>query len=178
MNAGNLQNKAKFLRLALIISIISSILSAYMLLQLNGIVHGQLYSFGLQFDLSWASSYWTLERLIYASLATSTVLNISVLAYVFLRKEKSNAPTPVPTKVEPSRVFNKVQAVKENSMLISCPKCKKLFGKPLNMLDFSQGTTRLVNVCPYCNHILGNASEAEVNDTRVLFPEKKEVTEK
>lgn len=46
-------------------------------------------------------------------------------------------------------------------MVISCPNCKRVFGKPLVMLDFSGGKTRLVNVCPYCNHVLGDADEKE-----------------
>ncbi len=47
-----------------------------------------------------------------------------------------------------------------NTLIISCPSCKKVFSRPLVMLDFSAGKTRLVNVCPYCNHVLGEA-EAE-----------------
>jgi len=54
----------------------------------------------------------------------------------------------------------KVERVKEgNHLLASCPKCKKVFGKPLVMLDFSGGKTRLVNVCPYCSFVLGSADE-------------------
>jgi len=45
-------------------------------------------------------------------------------------------------------------------MMISCPKCKKTFRRPLIMLDFGEVKPRLVNVCPYCNQVLGN-SEAE-----------------
>jgi len=30
------------------------------------------------------------------------------------------------------------------------------------MLDFSGGKTRLVNVCPYCSHVLGSADNSEV----------------
>ncbi len=47
-----------------------------------------------------------------------------------------------------------------NILTISCPSCKKAFSRPLVMLDFSGGLTKLVNICPYCNHILGVA-EAE-----------------
>jgi hypothetical protein len=47
-----------------------------------------------------------------------------------------------------------------NALIISCPSCKRVFSRPLVMLDFSAGKTRLVNVCPYCNHVLGEA-EAE-----------------
>ena len=42
-------------------------------------------------------------------------------------------------------------------MIISCPKCKKMFRRPLVMLDFGGSKPRLVNVCPYCNQILGTS---------------------
>ena len=29
------------------------------------------------------------------------------------------------------------------------------------MLDFSRGRVRLVNVCPYCNYVLGSADAGE-----------------
>jgi uncharacterized Zn-finger protein len=48
----------------------------------------------------------------------------------------------------------------ENHLLATCPKCKKVFGKPLVMLDFSGGKTLLVNVCPYCNYVLGRSDES------------------
>ena len=61
------------------------------------------------------------------------------------------------------------QPLRDNHMLVSCPKCKRVFGKPLVMLDFSRGRVRLVNVCPYCNHVLGSADagEKERNGVRV-----------
>jgi hypothetical protein len=42
-------------------------------------------------------------------------------------------------------------------MIISCPKCKKTFHRPLVMLDFGGAKPRLVNVCPFCNQILGSS---------------------
>ena len=36
-----------------------------------------------------------------------------------------------------------------------------MFSKPLVMLDFGGGKTRLVNVCPYCNRVLGSADADE-----------------
>jgi DNA-directed RNA polymerase subunit RPC12/RpoP len=63
-------------------------------------------------------------------------------------------------------------------MVITCPKCKKVFGRPLNMLDFSKGTAKLVNVCPYCNYILGSAAEEDSESTRVILPDKTEIEQK
>jgi len=42
-----------------------------------------------------------------------------------------------------------------DDLRISCAKCKKTFHRPLVMLDFSGGKARLVNVCPFCNQIVG-----------------------
>ena len=52
----------------------------------------------------------------------------------------------------------------------------KAFSKPLVMLDFSGGKTRLENVCPYCNHVLGSVEiEVGKEDVGVFGLEKKEV---
>lgn len=64
--------------------------------------------------------------------------------------------------VKPQKMAVEEPKVKNgsNALIISCPSCKRVFSRPLVMLDFSAGKTRLVNVCPYCNHVLGEA-EAE-----------------
>lgn len=46
---------------------------------------------------------------------------------------------------------------KANDATNWCPNCGKVFSKPMVMLDFVGGKTRLVNVCPYCSHVLGEA---------------------
>ena len=58
----------------------------------------------------------------------------------------------------------KPKAQGANGLLISCPSCNKVFNRPLVMLDFSMGKTRLVNICPYCNHTLGAALEQKKSD--------------
>jgi uncharacterized Zn-finger protein len=58
------------------------------------------------------------------------------------------------------QVVAKSEVESENQtgdMIISCPKCKKMFRRPLVMLDFGGSKPRLVNVCPYCNQILGSS---------------------
>ncbi len=42
-----------------------------------------------------------------------------------------------------------------NGSGISCPNCKRVFGRALVMLDFRGGKNRMVSVCPYCNTVLG-----------------------
>ena len=47
----------------------------------------------------------------------------------------------------------------------------------LFLLGRIDGRARLVNVCPYCNHVLGKAEADEKNlDVRVGLDEKKKVT--
>jgi uncharacterized Zn-finger protein len=43
----------------------------------------------------------------------------------------------------------------------SCPNCQKTFTRPLVMLNFEGGKSKLVNVCPYCNEVLGDAEEQD-----------------
>ena len=77
--------------------------------------------------------------------------------------------------LQPFKTVGKdVKAVEQNHMLISCPKCNRVFSKPLVMLDFSTGRSRLVNVCPYCNFVL-NCGEAEESNVGVLNPQEKKV---
>ena len=67
-------------------------------------------------------------------------------------------------------VINEVEAKENNGLLISCPSCKKVFNRPLVMLDFSSGKTRLVNICPYCSHTLGEASDQKKDDENANVP--------
>jgi len=62
-----------------------------------------------------------------------------------------------------------------NSMIISCPKCKKVFSRPLVMLDFGGGKAKLVNVCPYCNQTLGTTDEEQDNCSLGLVDERKRI---
>ncbi len=167
------------MRLAIVVSIASSTISAYLLLKLNGIVHGQLYNFGLNFSMLWASPYWDTERLLYACMVIPSVLGGLTLVHSFLGKKKK--PVPVAKRVEAKPVASPAPvaiAHVDNSMVITCPKCKKVFGRPLNMLDFSRGQAQLVNVCPYCNYILGSASDTDSESTKVILPDRTEIEQK
>jgi uncharacterized Zn-finger protein len=58
---------------------------------------------------------------------------------------------------------------------ISCPNCKRVFGKALVMLDFRGGKNRMVSVCPYCNAVLGYTGEERVSNEsfHVATPDEK-----
>jgi hypothetical protein len=193
VNSETPRENTKLLRLAIIVSIISSALSAFFLLRLNGIVHGQLYDFGLRFDVLWASPYWNTEALIYGCLAIPPAVGGSILV-LSIARPRAAKHMPVVRRVEAKPLANEAKSVAgetkpvasqapaktarmDNSMLITCPKCKRVFGRPLNMLDFNKGPAQLVNVCPYCNYILGSAAD-DSDSTRVILPDKTEIEQK
>ena len=66
-----------------------------------------------------------------------------------------------------TEISEEPKAKEDVGLVISCPSCGKVFNRPLVMLDFSSGTTRLVNVCPFCNHTLGEALDSEKNNENV-----------
>jgi uncharacterized Zn-finger protein len=141
----------------------------FILNRIDGIVHGDLYNYGLVFSYNWATGYWVLLRSLYLCLAVPSVLSIIVLASS-LRKTKGDQFTLL-RAVETNGVQNSMS--KRNCMIISCPNCQKMFSEPLTMLDFSTGNANLVNVCPYCSHILESADKKKPEDIQVLEPEKK-----
>lgn len=163
------------------------------------IVHGTLYDYGLIFSAEWADSYRVLTWLIYLCLGLPATLSIIALFSSFLKVERNpRLNLAVDRKVEKSRVVTKLgseqsrqlhleshidkppgeaigRADNGNCVGISCPECKKVFGRALVMLDFRGGTNRMVSVCPYCNYVLGNTAEEENKDEEfyVNFSEKK-----
>jgi uncharacterized Zn-finger protein len=162
-------------------SIFSSAFGVFLLYKLDSMIHGDLYNFGLQFSYGWALPTWTLERLIGVCLIFPMICGVIALIWDIRRSRNRELvvkhveskpqlqPLPVQQREQrqqpqapPASVNNndvKTHALRENSMVISCPSCKKMFGKPLVMLDFSDKKTQLVNVCPYCNAVLGRATE-------------------
>jgi hypothetical protein len=66
-----------------------------------------------------------------------------------------------------TEISEEPKAKEDVGLVISCPSCGKVFNRPLVMLDFSSGTTRLVNICPFCNHILGEALDSKKNNENV-----------
>lgn len=148
-----------FVRVVLVLWLVSAVFVVYLLVKVDWIVHNQLYDFGLQFSLDWALGYWAVVRAIFVFLAVPIFLSVAYFGLEFWRFARGRE---VAVRRKPSPpVSKRVEATRENHMLISCPKCKRVFTKPLVMLDFSGGKTRLVNVCPYCNHVLGCADERE-----------------
>jgi hypothetical protein len=170
MSSNRVLNTQRFTRViiaVLVIWIASAAFSMYLLTRFDTLVHSQLYNFGLQFDHAWADSYYLYTQLMVVALGVPMVLSVFFIAAGFKRtidkkpepapkqESKVTQPQPRPAVCEERKV--KVKENGNKSMVISCSSCKKVISRPLVMLNFEGGKTRPVNVCPYCNHLLGNA---------------------
>ena len=163
-----------FEKIILILWLASSVFIVVLVGMLDNIVHSDLYNYGLQFSSEWAVPYWSMLRLIYICLALPAALSIVTLG-ISLWRYKFKQPS-VSRKVKSKLIESKIAQPKENHMLISCPKCKRVFSKPMVMLDFSSGRSRLVNVCPYCNYVLSReGEETEKEDVQVVDLNEKRV---
>jgi len=172
MTIRDLVRSSTLVKVALVLWLISSGLVMVMLSRIDSIVHGDLYGYGLQFSTSWASPYWSLLRMTYVFLAVPSIVSGAVLILSVFKGGGAGYYSRAAVKP----ISAKTQASAENHLIATCPNCKKVFSKPLTMLDFGGGKTRLVNVCPYCNHVLGSANEEkDVNDVR-LADREEEVT--
>lgn len=82
----------------------------YVLNLLDQIVHGELYNYGLMFDLAWANPYWDLLRIIQMLLgivAAVTSVNVifTVRKYVSMKKQTVKmAPSQRPTIHAPAPI--------------------------------------------------------------------------
>src|SRR4030042_1188704 len=167
----------------LVVWIASAALGIYLLTRFDTLVHGQLYDFGLQFDHAWADLYYFYMQLMYITIGVPMLLSLFCIALSFKRSvDKQPAPSltqkPRLTQPQPQSVVceeRKVKVQESNSIVISCPKCKKMFGRPLVMLNFEAGKNRLVNVCSYCSHVLGSAENEQTgkSDFQIADADKK-----
>ena len=162
-----------FTRLVLLSWIICAV-SIYVLFKnMELIVHGQLYYYGLRLSPDWADPYRIYTWLVYLCLGLPMALSGIALVSSFLKVEKvpeknglvSQRPRfpQAVSKVETQRVVREAPERVENGSNggISCPHCQKVFGRALVMLDFHDGKHQLVSVCPYCNHVLGSTSNVK-----------------
>ena len=178
-----------FTRLVMISWIICAIAVLVVFKNMELIVHGQLYYYGLIFSSEWADAYRIFTWLIFLCLGLPMALSGLVLISSFFKVEQvSKSENIVPQRVGPPRGVVKVescQIVKETPRRvdngnggISCPHCNKVFGRALVMLDFRSGKNRMVSVCPYCNKILGyRTEEADRNENFHAATMDKEVTQ-
>ena len=183
----------RFTRLVLISWIICAVSILVVFKNMELIVHGQLYYYGLVFSPDWADAYRIFTWLIFLCLGLPMALSgVALVSSFFKVEEVPKRENVVPQRIGPPRGVVKVespQIVKEvprrvensnsvsNGSGIPCPNCKKVFSRALVMLDFRGGKNRMVSVCPYCNYTLGYRSEEKaVNEGFYVATPDKEIT--
>jgi uncharacterized Zn-finger protein len=186
MGSNRLFNTQRFNRVViavLLVWIASAALGIYLLTRFDTLIHSQLYNYGLQFDHAWADTYYLYAQLMYIALGVPMALSFVSIAAGFKRKTdkspgapklepKLAQPRPQPTILQQ----RKTEIYNDNRGAgITCPNCEKVFSRPLVMLNFESGKNKLVNVCPYCNHMLGNAEneKSSKNDFQIADSDKK-----
>jgi uncharacterized protein with PIN domain len=58
--------------------------------------------------------------------------------------------------------------MKRESKTVFCPNCRRNLTKPLTTLGSRNGRSRLIDVCPYCNTVIGDTKEN--TDVTVAVP--------
>jgi len=96
----------------------SSLFSMVGLLQIDKIVHQDLYRYGLQFSYQWAMPYWTMTRVAFATgwfnIIAAIVFQLYVLTYK--RKETKRLETEVEKaekEILKTEILEKIQAIKD-----------------------------------------------------------------
>ncbi len=182
-----------FTRLVLMSWIICAVSIFFVFKSMEFIVHGQLYYYGLVFSPDWADPYRVFTWLLFLCLGLPIALSgVALVSSFFKVEEVPKIENLVPQNIGPPRGSLKVeppQIAKEtpkkvekvnssiNNAGISCPNCKRVFGKALVMLDFRGGKNRMVSVCPYCNTVLANTNEekAENKSFQMATPDKRTI---
>src|SRR3972149_7875276 len=90
-------NNKWIIRIVLLASIISALAVMFLMTKIDAIVHGQLYSFSLQYDRSWAKPYNLYTQLMYIGLAVPITLSAVGIALSF-KKKNGDAPETATAK--------------------------------------------------------------------------------
>jgi hypothetical protein len=81
--------------------------------QINYIVQGDLYNYGLQFSYRWAMPYWILSGTVFGLSWTNIALAIIVTLYLYRKSRKQNAPKTVSTQTEKTEATNQLEDGRE-----------------------------------------------------------------
>ncbi len=161
-------------RIALIAGIVLSILLMFFIYQIDHMVNSQLYDYNLLFSSVWFDPYKLLTIVIYTSIGAIMVLSglSLVLGLKVSKNEGSGSAKTMQPQVQLQSISSAIKEQDIDKSYISCPHCKKVFSKPIVMLNFEGGKTRLVNICPHCNHTLGNAEEETDKNGNIIQKNK------
>jgi len=86
----------------LILMAVASLFTMISLNQINYIVHGDLYDFGLRFSYRWAMPYWIFSGIIFGLSWVNIAISIIVTLYLFnkSRKQTWDSETPLQESLE------------------------------------------------------------------------------
>jgi hypothetical protein len=87
----------------LLLMAVTSLLIMLSLNQINYMVHGDLYSFGLEFSYRWAMPYWILSGIVFGLSWTNIAVSIVFTLYIQKKSRKRalvSAPTPQTERTE------------------------------------------------------------------------------
>jgi hypothetical protein len=159
-----------------IVVLAATALTVYLLSQLDHIVHGQLYDYGLRFDYAWADPYWNILRIIQVLLAVAgatAAINLVLTVRKDMPSKKTNlaqrpqkpqkASSPIPTvphmierQAAPSQPTRNpipnAPAVRQTPPLTQTAPATptpQIVSAPTRQQPFSEsaGST----ICPHCN---------------------------
>ena len=77
--------KLKIILILSLAGIVMNALSVFFFTCLDYVVHGDLYSYGLQFSYEWAERYWNYSRLMLGSVAITTLVTGISIAFILVR---------------------------------------------------------------------------------------------
>ena len=151
-----------FSRLVLISCIVCSVSIYFVFKNMEFIVHGQLYNFGLIFSAEWADSYRVFTWLLFVFLGLPTALSGLALASSFLiRANMSERERIVPQKAGPPRGVTKVDHIgsqQSRSVQHSRPaQQSRQVNEPARRTNAADNGNILGMSCPECNKVFGRA---------------------
>ncbi|MEM2130722.1 MAG: hypothetical protein QXZ70_09010, partial [Candidatus Bathyarchaeia archaeon] len=110
MTSKNLALKSWFFTVVLVSCLTIAFSIVFLLSRIDWIIHHELYNYGLQFSLEWASDYWTTLNIIHALLAILTILSLAYFGITYYyRKDIYTEKTPGAEKEAkslPSRIIS------------------------------------------------------------------------
>lgn len=152
-------------RLAFGLSIVSAIIAMVLYTSIDTIVNVDLYKFGLQFSPEWYDAYSLYTKLFFACLLLSTAISGAVLVLSFLNmwhssnfkgENNKNLKNPGNTEDKNSSVE---KTSKRKVFDTTCPACKRVFSKPVMMLNLVEGKPKMVSTCPYCSEVIATEEQ-------------------
>jgi len=153
-----LQNQS-LVRIVLVLWVVSSVFTLLLFLDIDQIVHHDLYEYGLQFSITWASHYWGDARAIYLLMIVPAALSIGLLGYDLVSARAKSKK-------------QKDQQMLEKTLPVTCSNCKRKFSRALVMLDFTKKPPKRISVCPYCHTVLNSTVEKDSITVQIAEPEK------